>query len=74
MTLSGSHRNEKESKVCVLEALLQRQGGGRLLARGGEEKTIASQEAGDAEPLNLGSDQKTERRRWIIKIREVMFD
>lgn len=44
------------------------------MARGGEEKTIASQEAGDAEPLNLGSDQKTERRRWIIKIREVMFD
>lgn len=70
MTLSGSHRNEKESK----ETLLQGQGGGRLWARDGKEKTTASQEAGDAEPLNLGSGQKTERRRWIIKIIEVMFN
>lgn len=41
--------------------------------RHGKEKTIASQKAGDAEPLNSGSGQKAERRRWITKIIEIMF-
>lgn len=41
--------------------------------RGGKEKTIASQKAGVPEPLNSGSAQKTERRRWITKIVEMMF-
>lgn len=41
--------------------------------RGGKEKTIASQKVGVPEPLNSGSGQKTERRRWITRITEMMF-
>lgn len=41
--------------------------------RCGKEKTIASQKVGVPEPLNSGSGQKTERRKWITKITEMMF-
>lgn len=45
----------------------------KVWTRGGKEKTIASQKAGVPEPLNSGSAQKTEKRRWITKIIEMMF-
>lgn len=65
-------KRRRKSSVCFRSSpaeIRQR----KAWTRGGEEKTIASQKAGADEPLNSGSGQRTERRRWIIKIIEMMF-